>query len=339
MGGGKLRERQTLGRISRLRGAALAAAVAPVVGVVALAPGVGGAATSRVAPPVLGKTVDVVPVSGRVYLSPPGRTRQLLQGARQVPVGSTLDAQHGAVQVTSATTQPAGRQSGEFRGGAFVVLQPVAEAGLTELRLTGGSFSGCARARSAAKRRLSGSVIRLLKANVQGRFRTRGRFSSATVRGTQWDTLDRCGGTETRVVRGVVVVHDLVTGRDRVLGAGQSQLVPASGSAPAVPTGAARMTQCPPGDANNPFPSNTPFTFTGVLPGAPAGTPLRIEYTDPNTGSATVVVHVTTDAGGMFTDTHTFPATTGGFTYGADAIPRYPDDPLSPGQGCSFAIR
>ncbi len=278
-------------------------------------------------------------VSGRVFVSSPGRTRELLHGTLQVPVGSTLDAQHGTVRVTSATVKSGVTQSGEFRGGAFQVLQPPAEAGLTELRLTGGSFSGCARASSAAKRRLPASVVHLLRANVQGRFRTRGRFSSATVRGTQWDTLDRCDGTQTRVLRGAVVVHDLRTGRDSVLNAGQSQLVPASGSPPAVPTGEARMTQCPPGDANNPFPSNTPFTFTGVLPGAPAGTPLRIEYTDPNTASATVVVHVTTDAQGNFTDTHTFPPSSGAFTYGADATPRYPDDPLSPGQGCSFAIR
>ncbi len=68
------------------------------------------------------------------------------------------------------------------------------------------------------------------------------------------------------------------------------------------------MTQCPPDDANNPLPSGTPYTFVGILPGAPAGTPLRIEYTDPTAADATAVVHIRTGPGGVFADTHTFPA-------------------------------
>jgi hypothetical protein len=43
-----------------------------------------------------------------------------------------------------------------------------------------------------------------------GRFRTRGRYSAATVRGTVWDTTDRCDGTLTAVHRGVVMVTDFV---------------------------------------------------------------------------------------------------------------------------------
>jgi hypothetical protein len=50
--------------------------------------------------------------------------------------------------------------------------------------------------------------IRRLRANARGRFRTRGRYSAATVRGTKWDTIDRCDGTLTTVSRGVVTVRD-----------------------------------------------------------------------------------------------------------------------------------
>ena len=39
-------------------------------------------------------------------------------------------------------------------------------------------------------------------------FRTKGRYSAGTVRGTQWDTTDRCDGTLTKVKRGTVQVKD-----------------------------------------------------------------------------------------------------------------------------------
>ena len=59
---------------------------------------------------------------------------------------------------------------------------------------------------------------------LQRRFRTRGRYSAATVRGTIWDTIDRCDGTLTRVRRGVVVVRDFRKRRKITLRAGKSYL-------------------------------------------------------------------------------------------------------------------
>jgi hypothetical protein len=53
-------------------------------------------------------------------------------------------------------------------------------------------------------------VLQLLRASAHGRFRTRGRYSAATVRGTAWTTSDRCDGTLTSVRRGTVLVTDLV---------------------------------------------------------------------------------------------------------------------------------
>jgi uncharacterized repeat protein (TIGR01451 family) len=85
------------------------------------------------------------------------------------------------------------------------------------IKLLGGSYKQCGKARSVsgvaaldvqvAKRK----PIRRLWGKGQGRFRTRGRYSSGTVRGTNWLTKDFCEGTLTRVVEGVVSVHDLVT--------------------------------------------------------------------------------------------------------------------------------
>ena len=67
-------------------------------------------------------------------------------------------------------------------------------------------------------------TIRKLKGNADGRFRTRGRHSSATVRGTIWTVSDRCDGTLTKVKRGKVAVRDFRRGRTIVLRAGKSYL-------------------------------------------------------------------------------------------------------------------
>jgi hypothetical protein len=55
----------------------------------------------------------------------------------------------------------------------------------------------------------------------RGRYRTSGRYSSGSVRGTKWLTVDSCAGTLTVVVEGVVVVRDFITGELITLRAGQ----------------------------------------------------------------------------------------------------------------------
>ena len=54
-----------------------------------------------------------------------------------------------------------------------------------------------------------------------GRFRTHGRDSVATVRGTAWTVADRCDGTVTRVTEGAVMVRDRHTGRRTLVRAGE----------------------------------------------------------------------------------------------------------------------
>jgi ferric-dicitrate binding protein FerR (iron transport regulator) len=67
-------------------------------------------------------------------------------------------------------------------------------------------------------------VLNLLRADAKGRFRTRGRYSSATVRGTGWDTSDRCDGTLTSVRRGSVTVQDLRRAKTVIVRSGQRYL-------------------------------------------------------------------------------------------------------------------
>lgn len=87
---------------------------------------------------------------------------------------------------------------------------------------------------AAAKKKTRG-----LWGDGKGQFRTRGQFSSATVRGTVWFTEGRCDRTLTKVKRGVVEVRDvvkrktiLVKGREAVPGACQAAIDPAQGSRP-----------------------------------------------------------------------------------------------------------
>ena len=197
--------------------------------------------------PTIGEEVNVGPVpgSGPVLIGVPsgtatagarasqkGLTFVPLTEARQVPVGSFLDTSKGTVQLVSATGSGQKTQSGKFTAGLFQVLQSRArrDRGLTELRLKGGSFKRCGTARGrTASAALSRRAVRRLRSTATGRFRTRGRNSSATVRGTVWTTTDRCDGTLTQVRRGRVVVRDLRRRRNVVVRAGKSYLARAPG--------------------------------------------------------------------------------------------------------------
>ena len=69
----------------------------------------------------------------------------------------------------------------------------------------------------------SGTLQKLL-ATAHGRFRTRGRFSAGTVRGTVWGTRDRCDGTLTVVRRGTVLVRDFRRRKTIAVHAGHTYL-------------------------------------------------------------------------------------------------------------------
>ena len=71
--------------------------------------------------------------------------------------------------------------------------------------------------------------MRRLRSRVTGRFRTSGRYSAATVRGTDWVTTDRCDGTLTRVTRGTVIVRDFRRSRNITVRTGKSYLARAPG--------------------------------------------------------------------------------------------------------------
>ena len=114
----------------------------------------------------------------------------------------------------------------------FAVRQPHSGCGRVDVYLRGGSFKRCARpARRGGARRASASktrrVRRLWGRDSGGKYRSHGRHSHATVRGTRWLTEDRCDGTFTRVTHGTVLVRDYKRHRSVLVRAGHSYLAKA----------------------------------------------------------------------------------------------------------------
>jgi hypothetical protein len=62
---------------------------------------------------------------------------------------------------------------------------------------------------------------RRLWGSGKGSFRTAGKYSAATIRGTTWLTQDTCTTTLTRVKQGVVSVRDNVLKKTVVVKAGR----------------------------------------------------------------------------------------------------------------------
>jgi hypothetical protein len=165
-----------------------------------------------------------------------------LKGAANVPVGSQLDTAKGRVALTSAADTGAKKtQSSDFYDGVFQVKQSVpgkkpkkAKALITDLLLKGepprsqcGAQKG-ARSAGADKKKGPKAVLGQLWGSGKGRFRTDGKYSSATVRGTIWLVQDRCEGTLTKVSRGTVQVADFRRHKTVSVTAGHSYLARAA---------------------------------------------------------------------------------------------------------------
>jgi hypothetical protein len=191
-------------------------------------------------PPARGETLNATPVTGTVLVKRPARRGSRKAGAHgaqvsrflpltaatQVPIGTTFDTRRGTVALNLATNRSGTAiQTGTFNGGLFITKQ-TRKSALTTMVLTGGGLKGCKTRlpRGGAPKPVEGAQRRRgrrLFSNARGRFRTRGRNSTATVRGTQWLQKDTCAGTLTRVTAGSVRVRDLAKRRTKVVRAGK----------------------------------------------------------------------------------------------------------------------
>jgi hypothetical protein len=173
----------------------------------------------------LGKSVLVAPASGELRVRRPGSSTfvALLLGS-ELPVGSEIDARHGSLALTAALPSGA-TETGYFGAGRFKLTQD--SRGYIDLYLRG---KYCSRAGVASTAGVSATTARkkqgrrLWGRDHGGRFRTHGRNSHATVRGTRWLVADSCKGTYTRVSQGSVVVRDTVRKKRIVLKAGEHYL-------------------------------------------------------------------------------------------------------------------
>jgi hypothetical protein len=182
---------------------------------------VGSITVEQLSPPVYGHSVNVLRSKGLVKIKVPGAKRftKLVSGA-QVPMGTLLDTKKGRVTLQSADKQGVTQQAGFYQGVFKVKGQTKGKTPITLLDLAGPKPACGSRASIARKRRSS----RRLWGSGKGHFRTKGQYSSATVRGTIWLTQDSCKGTLVKVKRGVVAVDDFTAGKTFRVKAGHSHL-------------------------------------------------------------------------------------------------------------------
>jgi hypothetical protein len=198
-------------------------------------------------PPALGKTFNVSLVSGVVLVKLHGVLVPITE-LEQIPAGTLIDALHGTLKLTTAINgggardaaakgkkkKPVKTQTGTFGDAIFKITQTTrgGSKGLVNLSLVEGAFSGAPsyalckahKAADASAAALSSRTLQLLHASGHGKFRTTGRYSAATVRGTKWTIADKCNGTLVHDITDSVLVTDFVHHKTIILHAGQSYL-------------------------------------------------------------------------------------------------------------------
>jgi hypothetical protein len=169
--------------------------------------------------PTLGQE-NVKPSGGSVFVIVNGNLVPLTENTR-LPSGAVIDALHGSISLVAASGTKGKHYTGTFGGAIFKLTQTTSgpNKGLITLTIVEGAFPGApsfdacltraARA-AGAHAALSSRILQTLRSRSSGRFRTRGRYGSGTVRGTQWTTSDRCDGTLIAVQVHAVLVTDFV---------------------------------------------------------------------------------------------------------------------------------
>ena len=184
--------------------------------------------------PKLASSFNVTPVSGLVLVQVNGKFVPLTQ-VRSVHAGAVINTLKGTLKLITATGKKHKTQSGTFGGAVFKVTQVgsgnnkgLATLALVEGAVKGGpSYAACTteKTKHASIAAVSNKTLQLLHASDNhAKFRTKGRYSAATIRGTVWTIADRCDGTLVHVTRGLVDVTDFVRHITVAVHAGHSYL-------------------------------------------------------------------------------------------------------------------
>jgi hypothetical protein len=172
------------------------------------------------------KSVVVKPTKGTVKVRLPSAKRYVaLDELDRLPLGASIDVRKGRVRLYAVSNSQGAVQAASFYGGVLRVVQrgPVIELQLRGPKPTCGTGARASVAGARAdkpKKAKKKRQTRRLWGSGKGRFRTRGQYSAATIRGTTWLVEDSCRSTTTRVKRGVVKVRDFKRKRTIVLRAG-----------------------------------------------------------------------------------------------------------------------
>ncbi len=155
------------------------------------------------------QTIVVTPAkTGTVLVKEKGASKfEPLDVTKGIKNGSEVDVRNGRVTLTSIPKAGAPPETADFYGGMFIVTQ---KGGITDLKLSE-RLTGCPKGQQASLSLAQKKPkSRKLWGNGKGSFRTTGKYSAATVRGTIWLVQDSCTTTLTRVTAGVVQVNDFV---------------------------------------------------------------------------------------------------------------------------------
>ena len=164
--------------------------------------------------PDFAKTVVVAP-EGIVVVKAPGGKWESMDLGRRAALGAIFDTRLGAcgAQQRGLPGQHADRHasaaaSSRSASRARAAAESTCTCAAGASRLPAARHAASSRAAVAPPRprpRKARRVRKLWGRDHGGRFRSHGRHSHATVRGTRWLTVDRCDGTLTRVTNGAVV--------------------------------------------------------------------------------------------------------------------------------------
>jgi hypothetical protein len=199
--------------------------------------------------PALGKSFNLLPVSGQVYIKVPGSNSSSLLSstgpgfvplteARSLPAGSQIDSRYGTFKLTNASGKKGRLSSGTF-GGAIVTVSQAKngrDKGLTTFRLLLGAFPGAPNLKGCSTNKTSrgpasgGPLARIASipftyhSRSHGRYRTLYGRASGSSSGARWDTSVGCGGVMFKVFRGSILVNVSHRHKTLVVHAGQHYL-------------------------------------------------------------------------------------------------------------------
>ncbi len=166
-----------------------------------VAASVAGSGAQPLPPPVIYKSVNLLPSQGKVLIKLPGSKKfEAIDEGERVPVGTIVDVRKGRVTLIAAADANGNTATAVFYGGIFKLGQTKSKTPTTVLslveKLTGCKAKGKA---TIAKKKVK---KRRLWGDGKGHFQTKGKHSAATVVGTKWLVEDRCTSTLTKVARG-----------------------------------------------------------------------------------------------------------------------------------------